>query len=453
MSEEKISWDKIRDRAVQRLYPDSEDLAELEEAYSEISGFINEQGLETFFAGSAGRGTCMKGDRDIDVFVLFPEDVERPELENRGLDIGRKVFKQFEGDYGVEYAEHPYTKGVIDGKEVEIVPCYDTDPEDIRSAVDRSPHHADWVDEHLTDTQREDVVLLKAFLRSAGIYGSSLKVQGFSGYLCEVLVYEFGGFKQLLESAQAWREREVIDPENYHEEGLDDKLESKFENDNLVVIDPVDPERNVASVLTAENYAKFIFQAWRFNREPGLNFFSEEEFELDRFKLKKEVESRADFVTLEFDKPDRPDDIIYPQVRKALRRITSVLEEEEFRVYETGFHVSEKVRLFFELDESLPETSYQRGPKLFHGVDHLEQFTEKYENTFVQDERIVAKTEREHTSARELVKEFFTGEASELEEKGIPGNLAEKAVNFRLVDILQDDEEWLKFLFNKLKVQ
>ena len=452
MDNSKMQWNQIRRRAVEKFYPEEEEFDELEEAYEKISEFIEKSsGFETFFAGSAGRKTCMTGDRDVDVFVLFPEELERRELEQKGLEIGRKTFEEFDGEYEVEYAEHPYTKGMIEGLEVEIVPCYDTDPENIISAVDRSPHHAEWVRENLSMEQREDVVLLKAFLRASGIYGSSLKVQGFSGYLCELLIYEFGSFRELLESAQEWGEEKVLDPENYHSEGLPEKLEKRFRGENLVVVDPVDSERNVASVLTRENYSRFVFQAWKFSESPGMEFFREEEgIDVENFALRKELDRRGDFIVLEFDVPDRPDDILYPQMRKALRRLRDRLEDAGFRIFESGFHVGDQVRVFFELDETLPEIYYQKGPKVFHGTEHLRQFTEKYDNTFIQDDRVVAKTEREFSNARNLVKSFLDGEASELEEKGVPGNVAEKIKDFRMIDVFQEDEEWLKFLVRKL---
>jgi tRNA nucleotidyltransferase (CCA-adding enzyme) len=447
-----MNWKNLRKKVVEEKYPEEEELDNLQAKYEEVSEYIQEEfGVETFFAGSAGRGTCVSGDRDIDIFLMFPEDLDRQELENRGLDIGEETFKQFEGSYNVEYAEHPYTKGEIEGFEIEIVPCYDTDPEDIQSAVDRSPHHARWVKENLSKEQKEDVVLLKSFLKSGGLYGSSLKIQGFSGYLCEILIHEYGSFRDLMEEAKGWREETLIDPENHHDE-LPRELENKFSEDSLMVIDPVDSERNVAAVLTTENYARFIHRSWRFDRKPGVNFFREEETEVDRFTVQKEIEERGDFIVVEFDRIDEPEDIVYPQMRKCMARLEDVIRGHEFRVYESGFHVGEKIRMFFELDLSLPGVRYQKGPKVFHGPQHLDEFTSKYENTFVRDERIYAKVEREFMEAKELLKDFLDEEPDELQEKGVPGNVAEKISDFRMTDPLVDDEEWLKFLTEKLKI-
>ena len=446
-----MNWKRLRQKILEEHYPDDKELKETRSKYKEISELISEKyGLETHFAGSASRETCIKGDKDIDIFVLFPKDTSRKELENKGLEIGKGVFKHFDEQYHVEYAEHPYTKGEIKGHEVEIVPCYDVPATEIKSAVDRTPHHSRWVEENLNEEQRKDVVLLKTFLRANGLYGSSLKVQGFSGYLCEILIAEYGGFKELVEAAQGWNGREVMDPENHHEDGLPAELVSKFDALGLVVIDPVDPERNVASVLSNQNYSKFMFSSWKFNMDPGMNFFRGEEKEFSEFEVKQEINSRADFVVIEFETPSEVDDIVYPQMRKTLRRLTQVLEKNDFRIFDKGFHVGEEdSRIFFELDESLPEVKYVKGPKVSHGAQHLDQFHSKYENVFIQENRLYGKDNREFTNAKELLKDFLD---SDRESKGVPKNIAKPMDRLSFIDPLEGDKEWLKYLSEKLHV-
>ncbi|MFB6114753.1 MAG: CCA tRNA nucleotidyltransferase [Candidatus Nanohalobium sp.] len=450
-----MNWERVREKVIEQNYPDEKELEEAREVYKKISDYIEKEfDLETHFAGSTSRGTCMTGDKDIDLFVFFPGDTERKTLEQKGLTVGKKAFEHFEGEHRVEYAEHPYTKGEIKGHEIEIVPCFDVEPENIRSAVDRTPHHSKWASENLDEEQRKDVVILKKFLDAGGLYGSSLKVQAFSGYICEILVAHYGSFKKLAEAAENWKENQVIDPENHHGEGLPQELKDKFSDEPLVVVDPVDPERNVASVLSRENYAKIIYRFWRFNKDPSMKFFQEEEREVSEFEVKQEIDSRGDFLVLEFENPEAVEDVIYPQMRKAMRRIRKALDKKDFRLFESGFHVGEEVtRAFFELEASLPEIKEQKGPKVFHGVEHLEQFTEKYENTFIKEDRIYAKTEREYTEAKAFLNDFLSGEPDKLEEKGIPQYVAEKINEFRFTEPVPDDDEWLKYLAEKLNVK
>ena len=448
-----MDWTRLRKKILEEIYPDEEEIQEAENLYNEISEFISEEfNLETHFAGSTGRGTCMKGDKDIDIFVLFPEDTERQELEEKGLTIGKEVFKEFKGEYEVDYAEHPYTKGEIKGHEVEVVPCFDVKSNNIRSAVDRSPHHSKWVRENIDDELRRDVVILKKFLKSAGLYGSSLRVEGFSGYLCENLIIEFGGFQQLVESAKNWKRDKVIDPENHHEE-LPEQLENKFSEDSLVLIDPIDSERNVASVLSDENFARFVHLCWKLTEDPGLDFFHEQSYEFTEFELKKEVQGRGNFIVVEFNRPNEVDDLVYPQMRKLMGLLTQKLEKRDFRIYEQGFHSwDDNIRLFFELDEELPKVEELKGPKVFHNEKHLRQFSEKYDNTFVQDERIVAKTERDHTSARSFLKDFFDQDVQSLKESGVPNQLADCMTELSFEDPLDGESEWLNYLAEKLRV-
>jgi len=299
---------------------------------------------------------------------------------------------------------------------------------------------------------KKDAVILKKFLKSAGLYGSSLKVEGFSGYLCENLIIEYGGFHNLVESAQHWEKDKVLDPESYYEE-LPKELEKKFSQDSLVLIDPVDSERNVASVLSDENYAKFVHLCWQFSKEPGMNFFHKEEYEFTEFELKKEVEGRGDFIVVEFDRPNEVNDIIYPQMRKLMRLLTQKLEKNDFRIFEKGFHSwNNKIRFFFELNESLPKVEELKGPKVFHNAKHLRQFTKKYNNTFVQGERIVAKTERDYTSARSFLKDFFDQDVQGLKESGVPNQLADCMTELSFENVLSDDEEWLNYLAERLRV-
>lgn len=445
-----MNWKRLREKVLEKYYPEESDLKELENKYAKLSEFIEDQNnLNTHFAGSAGRQTCMKGDNDIDIFVLFPEGKNRSFLEEKGLEIGKKVFNEFNGEYRIEYAEHPYTKGVIDGTEVEIVPCFETDPEDIKSNVDRTPHHSRWVEEHLSQEQRKDVVVLKAFLSANNLYGSSLKIRGFSGYLCEILIQEFGDFRNLVENAANWKERQYIDPGKHFQEPEKD-LEGKFESENLVVIDPVDSGRNVASVITKQKYAKFVHLCWKFSKQPGFRFFEKEEIDVEEFAVKQELKKRGDIIVLEFDNIDTVEDVVYPQMRKTVGLLEKKIRKHDFQIYSIGFHIGESTRIIFEVEDDLPEIEIIEGPKVFHGNQHLEEFSSRYKITFVEGDRLKAKTEREFTRLQEFLQEFLS---ADLEKKGVPSNIAEELRSYRFADPLTGDEEWLKYLTEKFHIE
>lgn len=445
-----MNWEKLRRKLVEEYYPEEKDFIKLENLYAKIDKYIKEEySIKTHFAGSASRRTCLRKDRDIDLFLMFPEDTSSQELENKGLEIGKNVFKKFKGNFHVEYAEHPYVKGKINNTEVEIVPCIETDSKNIKSSVDRTPHHTRWVKKNLNKKQRQDAVLLKQFLKTKRIYGSSLKTKGFSGYLVEILVSHYGSLQKLIEKAQSWDPKTNIDPENHWNAKLPKKLEEKFENDSLVVIDPVDPERNVASVLSTENYSKFVHNSWCLNEKPGVNHFRNNSVEIDKFEIEKELSERGDIILIEFESPDKPEDIVYPQVRKMNRKLRKDLEKNGFPVTDIDFHADEKVRIIVNSSFEIPKKTHRKGPEVFHPKENVEEFTKKYERTFIEDKRLYAVVDRDYTELKTYLKHYFSRDQEKLREKGVPSNLASKVTPFRLRNPMIEENQWLKFLHRK----
>ncbi len=438
---------ETEEKVIRKIIPDKEERKEAKEKFRKIKKFIKKEfDLESKLMGSIAKETFLKGDKDLDIFVFFPKTAGREKLEDEGLEIGKKVFERFGGDYEVEYAEHPYTKGDINDFEIEIIPAYLVDgPDEMQSSVDRTPLHTKWVNENLSREEKDEVVLLKAFLKGQNIYGSSLKTRGFAGYLCEILVAKYGSFRDILKATKEWDKKQIIDVEHYHEQ-LPKKLEKRFKNDSLIVIDPTDPERNVASVLSLENYSKFLFKSWEYLENSSEEFFFPKKIQPDSNKIKEEIKSRGEMYEVLFEKPNLTEDILYPQLRKLLRRLENILEENEFQLFESGFYVGrENIRMVFDLQLSeLPEKRKHRGPMIFHNLDNVKDFTSKYPNTWISGSRLTTIVEREHKLARELLEDFLKGDIG---EKGVPRNLVDN-VQDRIIREVKVDEkdEWLLFL-------
>ena len=90
------------------------------------------------------------------------------------------------------YAEHPYIRGYYKNYKIEIVPCYKIEKASQKlSAVDRTPLHTQFIKENLKENQKKEVRLLKQFLIGIDWYGAEADVEGFSGYLCEILILTF----------------------------------------------------------------------------------------------------------------------------------------------------------------------------------------------------------------------------------------------------------------------
>ncbi|MFC7009274.1 CCA tRNA nucleotidyltransferase [Halalkalicoccus salilacus] len=344
--------------------------------------------------GSTARDTWLAGDRDIDLFVRFPPDLERAELESYGLAVGHEVLPEGRA----EYAEHPYVTGEFDGFDVDLVPCYRVDrATEARSAVDRTPFHTRYVESVITADLAADVRVLKGFLVGCGVYGSDLRTRGFSGYLAELLVLEHGGFRPLIEAVADWHPSVELDPEDHGARSFDDPL---------VVIDPTDPERNVAAVLSETNLARFQHHARALLADPSPDRFEPAEPEpLDRDALFSHLTRReTTAIALRFEAPDVVEDQLYPQLAKSLRGLVGELDRRGFSVLRSAAFADERAVLFVECAVSaLPAVERHEGPPV-HVSEHADAFYEAYAASdaygpFVEDGRYVVERDREHATA------------------------------------------------------
>jgi tRNA nucleotidyltransferase (CCA-adding enzyme) len=310
--------------------------------------------------GSVARGTWLAGERDFDVFLVLDGCHSRGDLPEV---LG--IVKGYVGEGWVEaYAEHPYVSAVVDGFNVEFVPCFRVDPrEGLRSATDRTPLHTGFVLERLQEAGRDEVRLLKRFMEGVGVYGAEVRVGGFSGYLCELLVIALGSFEGVLEVAAGWRKGEVVDPVGGADAGL---LRDKF-GEPLIVVDPVDPGRNVASAVSETRFWEFAAAARAYLREPRYRFFFPPEAVGDPAGVLERVGGWGlDLLFLEVGDGDvEVPDVLWGQLYRSERALVGALAEAGFGVVRSGVWSDERSRHVFvvELESAtLPGVVVRRGP-------------------------------------------------------------------------------------------
>jgi tRNA nucleotidyltransferase (CCA-adding enzyme) len=280
--------------------------------------------VRALVAGSAARGTFLSDRLDIDLFLLFPPDIGRERLREEGLALGRAILENPE----TRYAEHPYLRGNFEGFRVDAVPGYAVaDPAAPLSPVDRTPFHQAYLAERETPEIVREVRLTKEFLRSLGVYGSEARTEGFSGYLVELLVLRFGSLRELLAEARGWRI-----PVRLAEPGREPpRLPADVA---LIIADPVDPHRNVASALSRRNLATVVLAAHEYLEHPSEAWFAPRpRTPLSRADAVARCEARASHVAVvRLPRPDLVDDTLYPQIRKAERAVAEQVGRSGFEV-------------------------------------------------------------------------------------------------------------------------
>ncbi|ELZ50384.1 tRNA CCA-pyrophosphorylase [Halorubrum coriense DSM 10284] len=431
----------VLSRVRERVLPEPEERERLRAAAATLTERTREAiadlpvDADVVQVGSTARGTWVAGDRDIDLFVRFDADLGRAELEEHGLAVGHAVLP----DGHEEYAEHPYVKGNYEGFDVDLVPCHDVETAgDLVSAVDRTPFHDAYLSARLGDDLAADVVLAKAFLKGIGAYGSDLRTEGFSGYLTELLVLELGGFVPLVESARSWHPPMEFDPEGHAERTFDDPL---------VVVDPTDPTRNVAAVLSATNLARFQHYARELLAAPSEDRFEPGEPEpLGPKEVRAHLDRRGTTpVAVVFDAPDVVDDQLWPQLRRSLDGIVGGLNGHGFDVLRARAMTdaagakdaggasdvdngtergdageSTRAALYAELEVTeRPAVARHEGPPVAvrkHAASFYESYVDDVDpdtyGPFIDGDRYVVEREREFATVREYLESDAAGDVA-----------------------------------------
>ncbi len=201
----------IRATVLDRIKPTPVERNELAKLARRIAGYVEEEGVPCELVGSGARNTWVSGEHDLDLFIMFPTTLNREELEDEGLCIAKSV-AEHAGSYEIRYAEHPYVHARFDGCRVDLVPCYRlSSASELKSAVDRTPFHNQYILSKIGGLE-DEVLLLKQFMQCANVYGSELRVCGFSGFLCELLILRYGSFLEVLDAACDWRDGLLIEP-------------------------------------------------------------------------------------------------------------------------------------------------------------------------------------------------------------------------------------------------
>jgi len=367
--------------------------------------------------GSFAKGTWLAKKADIDVFIRFDASVGEKEFAELGKKVGFSALKKYK-PY-IRYAEHPFVEATIKDTKVNLVPCYDVEEGKWKSSADRSPFHTRYMTKSLTDRMKNDVRILKWFLKCNGIYGAEIARQGFSGYVSEVLVLNFGTFEGVLRAISQIKQGQVIG-----------SATKEFDSP-LVIIDPIDSNRNLGAAISVENIAKFAMLSRAFLKKPSGLFFKEQKRRQVRSGILKDV------LVVSFRYRKRSPDIIWGQLKRAATSIATQISVEGFTVLRRSALVSEDndAHLVFLLKSmTLDRNRLKTGPEFFV-ADHADRFIASNRKRsvmmWISDEgKICSLQSRSHTDAREFVKHLIR---KNLQSAGISAGLKDDIKRFSIV--------------------
>ena len=345
---------------------------------------------KAMLGGSYSKDTRLSGDYDVDIFVKF-NLVHKDQNLSSLLERALKKWKHERIHGSRDYF------WIRDDIKYEIVPVLNiTKPEQAENVTDFSPLHVAWVNKHGKNL-KNDIRLVKKFCKGAGCYGAESYIRGFSGHVVDILTIYLKGFIPLLKAASKWKPKVVLDRYKvYKGKALLMMNRSKIEGP-LVLVDPVQPERNAAASLTIENFDKFILAAKKFLKKPSKAAFTEKPVDFDKLKKKGHL-IKISVKTLK-----EKEDVAGTKFVRAYEHTRNELED--FIVKDSGWLWDKKLNgtWWFILDKKqLPAYMDWRGPptKIKEAV---KIFKKKYKKTSVKKGRVWARIKRDERTPEQTL--------------------------------------------------
>ena len=417
--------------------------------------------------GSFARDTWLSGEADLDIFARFPPTMEREEWVEKVFPTLRKYFSRYR--VIERYAEHPFLEFRVEGVRVNIVPCYDVKQGEWKSATDRTPYHTEFMQKHLTPELRLEARLLKKFAKGTSTYGAEIKIGGFSGMFIDTLVLHYQSFMETLRRASSWTKSTLL--EIGKPEGIVSPKE-KDPNVDLVVVDPVDPNRNLAAAVRPDKLWSFVAAGRQFLRNPGLWYFFPPEFKpKTRQQFAKRIDdTRHEILAITFKHPVLVPDVLWGQLMKLERSLLDIMTREEFSPYRSALwsdEAKESVILFEAGLTTLPAVRLQKGPPVSKSEDST-SFLEKHLNAqdtargpWIEGDRWMVERKRGILSIRGLVKAAareetyglslpkqlgasFRKSVKVLQDREVLSLLGRKGFDKSLWEFLEAKPSWLK---------
>jgi len=352
--------------------------------------------VDVFIGGSYAKGTYIGESFDVDIFVRFYDDSEIPKLDYILKPVSEKLNSKLDRIHGSrDYFQIKYDTIIF-----ELIPVkYIEDISDAGHIMDYSPFHVKWIKEELSKKfLSEDIKLMKQFLKSCRAYGAESYISGFSGHISDILILYYGGFINTLKEISSWdlSEKKVIDYMGFYS-GKDvfffmnkSKLQSP-----LIVVDPIDKDRNAAAALREKAFVRAINASKDFLENPSESFFVS--FNLDKNYFITKYPSSKVFVDEVFTKEGKLD-VAGAKLVKALDYIELELKRFGFEILDIDWDWDKKkiANIFIVIkSDIIPEFYLRKGPNLsldsavssFRVNNKGKEFVEKDSFLYVKEQR------------------------------------------------------------------
>jgi tRNA nucleotidyltransferase (CCA-adding enzyme) len=367
--------------------------------------------------GSIAKGTYLAHDHDVDVFVRFSTDYADAELPDHLERILKRAFdaRAIERVHGSRDYFHVH---IGRGKErflFEFIPVLNIGSwQEARNVTDMSPLHVDYVAHHTDERPwlASEIRLTKQFCKAGKIYGAESYIGGFSGHVVDLLNIHYGGFRQLLEAAAAWGVKTVIDPERHHTNPLTALNDAKTYAP-LVIVDPVQADRNSAAAVTKLAYDRLRELAKRYLAATPSEqeaFFTVVPLNIAALRAQHKSARDVRILSVVLTPQDGKKDVVGAKCAKVLEHCTAELLRAEFQLIATHWEFTPaKATLVFVVPQGLlPAQVEMRGPPV-HKTADVARFNAAHKTVLTRASRLVAIDKRKWRDPGKLLAHLCAG--------------------------------------------
>ncbi|HIH39904.1 TPA: hypothetical protein HA219_04260 [Candidatus Woesearchaeota archaeon] len=349
--------------------------------------------------GSFAKDTHLADDHDCDIFVRFDFKYKDTNLS----DLLQKCLRKFKPERVHGSRDYFLFSNNLN---FEVVPVLNiSKPDRAVNVTDVSPLHVAWTKKH---KKSDEIRLAKTFCKANSIYGAESYIKGFSGHVLDILTIKYGSFVNLLKASQKWKDKTVIDVEKHYKNAEDAmfKINVSKTQSPLVVVDPIQPERNAAAALGYDAFNLFVKKAKEFLKKPSEKFFERKILSKNNFK---------DAIIVDVVPLKGKRDVVGAKIMKAHEAIGRELEKNGFEIKQSGFIWDKETFIWFKMkNKKISFETIVKGPPLAM-KEFVASFKKKHKSTFEKNRRIFAKVKREYVDAKDLIRDVI--KKDEVKEK------------------------------------
>jgi tRNA nucleotidyltransferase (CCA-adding enzyme) len=416
---------KILSTIKNKIRPDIRVIKDVDNIVAQINNLLKSKNIvaQCVKGGSIAKETFLKDDYDIDLFIRYNVEYKNKDISNITQNILELLCKQIKTKITRIHGSRDYYQfDLIKNKKIlafEIIPVmliHSSNYIEAENITDLSPEHVTWVQKYTAKKPEliEDIRVAKRFCKANNVYGAESYINGFSGHILDILIIHYGSFVNLLKVFSKYEYNDLNKPIIIDtEKNLINPLKELNTNriTTLIIVDPIQKNRNSAAALSKEKLWMFITATKEFLKKPDIKFFEIKKFNINmeiKNSIKKNKISTKDtnIIKLEMKTVEGSKDVIGTKALKAFTNIITQLELNDFKVIDNNWNFNyntKSANAFIILNKEISKEIIQEGPPI-QSTNNYNTFVQKHNElrhkTFIKNNRIYAIIPRKFTNPK-----------------------------------------------------